>query len=92
METFVFAFGFFMLVMAGMAVGVMFKRKPIAGSCGGLNAISDADHCVVCGSAVDKDSPLKDRLRGECPRKKAAREAAERLAAEQAAEEARAKA
>ena len=81
METFIVAFGFFILVVIGMSVGVMFKRKPIAGSCGGLNAISDADHCLICGSAVDKDSPLKERLHGECPRKKAAREQAEREAA-----------
>jgi uncharacterized protein len=77
MQTFLFAFGAFLVIMLGMSVGVMFKRKPIAGSCGGLNAISDADHCLICGSAVDKDSPLKERLHGECPRKKAAREAVE---------------
>ncbi|PLW78378.1 (Na+)-NQR maturation NqrM [Cohaesibacter celericrescens] len=80
MQTFVFAFGFFLLVVAGMSVGVMFKRKPIAGSCGGLNAISDADHCIVCGTQVDPNTPLKERLNGECPRKKAAREKAEREA------------
>lgn len=79
MAIFLVTFAAFALVMAGMAVGVMFKRKPIAGSCGGLNAISDADHCLICGSAVDKDTPLKERL--ECPRKKAAREKAEALAA-----------
>lgn len=80
METFVIAFGFFLVVVVGMAIGIMFKRKPIAGSCGGLNAISDADHCLVCGTPVDPDSPLKERL-SECPRKKAAREKAEREAA-----------
>ena len=79
METFVIAFGAFMVVMVGMAIGVMFKRKPIAGSCGGLNAISDADHCLVCGTQVDPNSPLKERLT-ECPRKKAMREKLEREA------------
>lgn len=68
MTTFLIAFAALMVIMAGMAIGVMFKRKPIAGSCGGLNAISDADHCLICGSAVDKDSPLKERL-GTCPNK-----------------------
>ncbi|WP_319530258.1 (Na+)-NQR maturation NqrM [uncultured Cohaesibacter sp.] len=82
METFLIAFVAFLVVLSGMAVGVMFKRKPIAGSCGGLNAISDADHCLICGSAVDKDSPLKERLNGECPRKKAMREKLEREALE----------
>lgn len=77
METFIFAFCAFAVVMIGMSVGVMFKRKPIAGSCGGLNAISDADHCLVCGTPVDPNSPLKERL-SECPRKKAIREKLER--------------
>ena len=79
MEVFLVAFGAFLIVVIGMSVGVMFKRKPIAGSCGGLNAISDADHCLVCGTPVDPNSPLKERL-SECPRKKAAREKAEREA------------
>lgn len=81
MITFVVAFGAFMIVLLSMSVGVMFKRKPIAGSCGGLNAISDADHCLICGTAVDKDSPLKERLHGECPRKKAMRERLEQAKA-----------
>ena len=68
MTTFLIAFGALLVIMCGMAIGVMFKRKPIAGSCGGLNAISDADHCLVCGTPVDKDSPLKERL-GTCPNK-----------------------
>ncbi|WP_316863434.1 (Na+)-NQR maturation NqrM [uncultured Cohaesibacter sp.] len=81
MQTFIVAFGAFLIVVVGMAIGVMFKRKPIAGSCGGLNAISDADHCLICGASVDPDSPLKERIHGECPRKKAEREKAEREAA-----------
>nr|WP_321982262.1 (Na+)-NQR maturation NqrM [uncultured Cohaesibacter sp.] len=86
MATYLIVFGAFLVIVVGMSIGVMFKRKPIAGSCGGLNAISDADHCLICGAAVDKDSPLKERLHGECPRKKAAREKAEREAAMSAAE------
>ncbi|WP_119309322.1 (Na+)-NQR maturation NqrM [Cohaesibacter haloalkalitolerans] len=86
MATYVIVFAAFLIVVVGMSIGVMFKRKPIAGSCGGLNAISDADHCLICGSPVDKNSPLKERLNGECPRKKAAREKAEREAAMNAAE------
>ena len=41
--TFAFAFGLLTLVMLGMAIGVMFRGRTIKGSCGGLNAISDAD-------------------------------------------------
>lgn len=53
----------FALVIAGMAIGVMFKRKPIQGSCGGLNAISDADHCVVCKRPNDPNSCYQRKLR-----------------------------
>ncbi|MEL6550152.1 MAG: (Na+)-NQR maturation NqrM [Pseudomonadota bacterium] len=69
METFLLAFVLLLLVMLGMALGVIFMNKRIKGSCGGLNAISDADHCLVCKKEVDPDSPLKERLRG-CPKAK----------------------
>lgn len=66
METFVFAFALLLLVMLGMALGVMLMGRRIKGSCGGLNAISDADQCLVCKKEIDPDSPLRDRL--QCPR------------------------
>jgi len=65
-ETFVFTFGLLLLVMTGMALGVMFMGKTIKGSCGGLNAIADADQCLVCKKDIDPDSPLRERL--ACPR------------------------
>ncbi|MEM8580597.1 MAG: (Na+)-NQR maturation NqrM [Pseudomonadota bacterium] len=66
MQTFVFAFGLMLLIVIGMSLGVMLMGKRIKGSCGGLNAISDADHCVVCNKEIDPNSPLKERL--QCPR------------------------
>jgi len=69
METFLLAFGLLMLVMLGMSLGVIFMNKRIKGSCGGLNAISDADQCLVCKKEVDPNSPLKERLQG-CPKAK----------------------
>ncbi len=69
MSTFLLAFGLLMIVMLGMALGVILNGRTIKGSCGGLNAISDADQCVVCSREIDPDSPLKERL-GNCPRAK----------------------
>lgn len=64
--TFVIAFAFLLLVVTGMSLGVIFMNKPIKGSCGGLNAIAGADHCVVCKREIDPDSPLRDKL--DCKR------------------------
>ncbi len=60
--TFVIAFVFLLLIITGMSLGVIFMNKPIKGSCGGLNAISGADHCLVCKREIDPDSPLRDKL------------------------------
>lgn len=74
MSTFILAFVILVVVMLGMSLGVMLMGKTIKGSCGGLNAISGADKCVVCHKDIDPDSPLRDRL--QCPR---ARKMAERM-------------
>ena len=66
MATFLITFAFLALIMTGMALGVIFAGRTIKGSCGGLNAISGADHCLVCKKEIDPDSPLKERL--QCPR------------------------
>lgn len=66
MSTFLLAFGLLFLVMLGMALGVILNGRTIKGSCGGLNAISDADQCLVCKKDIDPDSPLRERL--QCPR------------------------
>ncbi|MEM7670231.1 MAG: (Na+)-NQR maturation NqrM [Pseudomonadota bacterium] len=66
MATFFLAFTTLLLVMLGMAAGVILMGRSIKGSCGGLNAIGDADQCLVCHKDIDPDSPLKDRL--SCPR------------------------
>ncbi|MGH1355104.1 MAG: (Na+)-NQR maturation NqrM [Thalassovita sp.] len=68
MATFFFTFGLLLLIILGMSLGVILMNKSIKGSCGGLNAISDADQCLVCKKDIDPDSPLRDRL--ACPRAK----------------------
>lgn len=79
MSTFILAFVILTLVMLGMSLGVMLMGKTIKGSCGGLNAISGADKCVVCSKDIDPDSPLRERL--QCPR---ARKMAEQMQTENA--------
>jgi len=36
MQTLILSFVVLLLIVAGMAVGVLMGRKPIAGSCGGM--------------------------------------------------------
>ena len=69
MATFLLTFGALLVIMLGMALGVIMAGKTIKGSCGGLNAISDADQCLVCSKEIDPNSPLRERL-SQCPRKK----------------------
>lgn len=57
MMVFVAVFSVFAIVMIAMAVGVMLGRKPIQGSCGGLNNVGAerACGCVdVCKNDPDK--------------------------------------
>ncbi|WP_264214219.1 (Na+)-NQR maturation NqrM [Leisingera thetidis] len=66
MSTFLLAFILLLIVTLGMSLGVILMGKKIKGSCGGLNAISGADKCVVCSKDIDPDSPLRDKL--QCKR------------------------
>lgn len=47
--TFLITFGAMALLIAAMAVGVMCGRKPLQGSCGGLNAVGLNGECKICG-------------------------------------------
>lgn len=47
-------FAVMLLVVAGMAVGVMAGRKPIAGSCGGMGATGIESNCTLCGGNPQK--------------------------------------
>lgn len=49
MTTLLFAFGAMLTIMGGMAVGVMFGRSPIKGSCGGMSAVGIDAECEICG-------------------------------------------
>lgn len=57
------AFLLMCLVVAGMSVGVMMGRKPIAGSCGGIGATGLDSSCSICGGNAEKcdESSLETR-------------------------------
>lgn len=53
MTTFIITFGAFMLITVAMAVGYIFQKKSIAGSCGGLGALG-IDKACDCPEPCDK--------------------------------------
>ncbi|MFQ3211728.1 (Na+)-NQR maturation NqrM [Candidatus Njordibacter sp. Uisw_039] len=48
MQTMMLSFMVLILIVVGMAVGVLMGRKPIAGSCGGMTALGMDVACDVC--------------------------------------------
>jgi hypothetical protein len=56
--------GVFLLVAAGMAIGVMFGRRPISGSCGGLGSTTGPDgksSCSLCQNPAEACKELQRR-------------------------------
>lgn len=49
MATFLLSLVFLLLIVAAMSVGVLFGRKPIQGSCGGMNSLGVDTACEICG-------------------------------------------
>jgi len=54
MTTILATFVLLLLIMAAMAVGVLFGRQPIKGSCGGIAQMTGGESCELCG-----DNPSK---------------------------------
>jgi len=54
MSTFILAFFVFLLLVAGMAIGVLMGRKPLKGSCGGMSALGIDTTCDICGGDPNK--------------------------------------
>lgn len=54
MATFFLTLLFLMVVVAAMAVGVIFAKKPIKGSCGGIQALGLGGECEICGGDTAK--------------------------------------
>ncbi|MCB1644397.1 MAG: (Na+)-NQR maturation NqrM [Pseudomonadales bacterium] len=51
---FVVTFVVFLFVVTAMAVGVIYGRKPISGTCGGLNNMGADGACEICGGDTAK--------------------------------------
>ena len=60
MALFIISFFVLLSVVCLMAIGVMFGRKPIAGSCGGVGAAlgEKAYECELCGGDEKKCEEL----------------------------------
>lgn len=63
-STFILAFGFFLLMSLAMAIGYIFQKKSISGSCGGLGALGVEKACD-CPEPCDRK---KARLEKEAKR------------------------
>ncbi len=65
MATFLLVLLIVVLVVAGMSVGVIFGRKPISGSCGGMGALGISTSCEICGGNTQKCEEENQRLAKE---------------------------
>lgn len=69
MATFILAFFIFLLLVGGMAIGVILRRKPIKGSCGGMSAMGMDTACDICsgnpGKCAEQDDQAAEAPRGE---------------------------
>ncbi|GJM14369.1 MAG: hypothetical protein DHS20C12_27720 [Pseudohongiella sp.] len=54
MMSFLITFLVIAVVIAIMSIGVLFGRKPVQGSCGGLNNIDGMNECEICGGEPQK--------------------------------------
>jgi hypothetical protein len=54
MSTILLTFLILLILLLGMSVGVIFGRKPIAGSCGGLQGLDPDRDCELCGGNLSK--------------------------------------
>ena len=55
MTTLLFSFVFISLAVAGLSIGVLMGRKPLQGSCGGLNNFEGGNgSCELCGGSKTK--------------------------------------
>ena len=65
MGTFLLVLLIVVLLVAGMSVGVIFGRKPISGTCGGIGALGISSSCDICGGNTQKCEEENQRLASE---------------------------
>ena len=58
--SFVLVFIAMLAIVAAMAVGVMFGRRPIQGSCGGLGQLGIDAECEICGGSRARCAETRD--------------------------------
>ena len=76
MEMFLVTFGIIVLLVVLMAVGVIFGRKPIAGSCGGYKAL-EVECAAGCKNPCEKrQARMKAKAEAEALAKMQAEEKA----------------
>lgn len=54
MATLFISFAVLLMVMAGMAIGVIVQGKPLKGSCGGIASLGMGRACDICGGDTKK--------------------------------------
>jgi hypothetical protein len=64
MELFLIVFVVMAILMAMMAVGVVFSNKPISGSCGGMSALGMDVACDICKGDPAKCDKEIENLNG----------------------------
>lgn len=62
MGTFLLVLMIVVLLVAGMSVGVIFGRKPISGTCGGIGALGISSSCDICGGNTQKCEEENQRV------------------------------
>lgn len=76
--TWVLVFAVMLLVVLGMAVGVIFGRKPIAGSCGGIANLGIEKECSICGGSRERCEEVSRDKNGNVVEAKLAYDATKR--------------
>ncbi|MBC7184973.1 MAG: (Na+)-NQR maturation NqrM [Marinobacter sp.] len=65
MGTFLLVLFIVVLLVAGMSIGVIFGRKPISGTCGGIGALGINQSCDICGGNTQKCEEENQRQASE---------------------------